>query len=509
MDPFLHYINADLYTRDDAPGEGDGGAEGAEGDEGGSAPAGAFGVPTEAELAVINERCALAPQVAEALFRWSFEISNNWVDSHGTWMDKSSLDNYRRAANTGRGVPYLRHHDVATDEMGRVFRGDLRNEGSRTPQTPDGAVPLARDLFRPQSNAYRLIETAYTRRDLAGAPDLIARLESGISASNSIGFGVYTPAAPGSMLECDICGIDLFQRAADGWGYACPHLPGVETEIQRGDGDEAVAVAVIATARVRNAVQREASGVYLGSTPGTYTLADRAAVLFQAGQIGEKAARQFEDIHRLVRGAVVGDRRLVIDMGRSRPASGTGSDPRPASTGETEMDTSALLARVREVLAGDADRLAALELTDAAGDPVQALYRVMCGEVDDERRERQAAEAKAEAIKAQVLKRVGAQNGEDVAAALDRVMALAQLGEGARDRLIEGLLVEMTRAGIEYEAESQRAIAERLTPQEIEAQTAMYKRTADARHTPGRVSDPSAAGRNGTPQRRPDPALVS
>lgn len=492
-DPFIHYIAAD---RVDAPADGDAGA-------------GAFGQPTAADIKAINARCALTPQEADALFVWSFEISNNRVDSHGTWMDATSLRNYARQANGDRGVPYLRHHDVYTDEMGRVFRGDLI-EGGDMPAMPKGALPLARDVFgRGDRTLRRLVETAYTRRDLDGAPDLIARLESGISASNSIGFGVYTPASPGGMLRCDICDVDLYERV-DG-RLVCPHAPGWETEVEIGRGEERQTVAVIATAAVINATQREASGVYLGSTPATFTLADRAAALYADGRLDEKTARGFEDMHRLLRGTVTGRTHAIIDMGRGATVPSAEEPPSAGQTGAREPigDRAMDDMTARTLIGGDADLLAAYELEDRA-DPGAALHRAHVAVAASARKDAADARAATEALRSTLAARIGQADGESLAAALDRVMAHAELGRGARDRLIDEMLAQMTRAGLPYTADTQRAIAERMTIAEIEAQTAMYKSTADQAFTPGRVSDPDVASRRASAAApRPNPALVS
>jgi len=517
--PFLHFINAVRVTADDGA---------------------ASGTPSTSDLAQINGRVALVEQRAEEIFVWSFVISTNLVDSYGTWMDRSSLENYKRQANEGRGVPYLRHHDTWQDEMGRVFRGKLVEGDVVEPTAGSGVIPLARDVFRKPEKERSLIETTFTRRDLEGAGDLIARLESGIAASNSIGFDVYTPASPGSMLECDICGIDLFTRSSDG-GFFCPHMPRVVYEVARGSGDDAETVTVMATARVVNATQREASGVYLGATPGTFTLADRAAALFDAGKLGKREARAYEEMHQLTRGYIVGGRQAHFDMrgagktndddpttavsvaadadraAKEPPAAagavagedtrGAGGTHREESGGMTQAIQTEEIDRVRAALKGDQDRLAALELVDTA-DPIAALYRIMADEVVREKDARVAAEGAVDAVKRKVGERIGAEDGEDLTAAIDRVMALAKLGEGARGRLVDELIRQMTRAGLAFDEAAQKKIAERLAPEEIEAQTAMFKATADSRLSPGRVSEPSLEHRNGgAPAARPDPSL--
>lgn len=486
--PFEHRLNAERVE----PAEGS-----------------AFGQPEAADLTTINSRVALATQRAEDLFVWGFTISNNLVDSHGTWMDPTSLRNYERQANTDRGVPYLRNHNTYSDEMGRVFAGELRDLGDYTPpRTAAGSLPTARDTFREHGRELQLVERAFTRRDIAA--DMVARLESGISASNSIGFSVYTPASPGSLLECDICQVDLFRIENGTW--LCPHMPGIGYEVKRGEETHHV----IATARVVNATQREASGVYLGSTPGTYTLADRAASLFKDGRIGERDARLYEEMHRLTRGYVTGQTATIFDLGRTKntdasPDDGRGAAPAAAHHQELENHMNELAPRVRELLGSDQDRIAAYELAGGDRDPLAALHRVLTDEATGARAAQAEAQARADAIVRQVSTRLQAADGEPLATTLDRVMTLAELGRGAHARLVDEMLRQMTRAGIKLDDEgtaAQREIAGRLTPAEVERQTELFKATADGVITPGRVSDPAAPGRDTTPANRPDPASV-
>lgn len=476
-------------------------------------PAGStFGQPGDADLATINSRVALATQRAEDLFVWGFTISNNRVDSHSTWMDPGSLRNYESQANTDRGIPYLRNHNTYSDEMGRVFRGELRDVGDYTPpRVPTDGLPTARDTFREHGRELQLVEWAFTRRDIAA--DMVARLESGISASNSIGFSVYTPASPGSRLECDICLLDLFARVDGNW--ACPHMPGIAYEVKR---DEK-AFNVIATACVVNATQREASGVYLGSTPGTFTLAERGASLHREGKLSERDARLFEEMHRLTRGQVTGHAITTFDLGSTKnqnspPAEGRGAGPAsepPAPIVPQEHTMNELATQVRALLGSDQDRVAAYELAGGDTNPLAALARVHADEVQAARAAQAEADARADAIVRQVSTRLQAADGEPLATTLDRVMTMADLGRGAHGRLVDEMLRQMTRAGIKLDeaaTTAQREIAGRLTPAEVERQTEMFKATADGAITPGRVSDPVVDGRTPAPANRPDPASV-
>lgn len=459
--------------------------------------------PTDGELAAINERIALTPQKAEDLFAWQFVISNTEVDSHGTWMDASSLQNYARQANTGRGVPYLRHHNTDTDERGRVFAGALV-ETSVVDQAVAG-VQTARAAFRPHGPSLSLVETAFMVRGLTldgtANDDLIRNIEAGVSASNSIGFSVYTPVSPGSFLECDICEQDMFARGPDG-KYVCPHQPGVDYEVER----SAQKYHVIATARVVNATQREASGVYLGSTPGTYTLAARAHEAFTAGQATERESRLLEDVLHLQRGMVTLGRPVatwsiptaVTSAGTAIPITATPlENERDTDTQGDDMENEQIVARVRELLSDEPDRLARLDLADVStdSDPVGALYRVLEDELAEAIADRDAVDEARQEFARTVRERLTIDDGEDIAAGIDRLMAEVEIGREFRGDLVAELLRQMTRAGLDYDEAEQKSLAERLTVAQIRAQTAMFRETANRLYPPGRVTEPQVETR--------------
>lgn len=473
--------------------------------------------PTDDELAAINERIALSPQAADDLFVWSFEISNNAVDSHSTWMAPTSLRNYEAQANGGRGLPYLRHHDVRQDERGRVFAGRLVDGAD---DAPGGAIPLARDVFaRAAGGPMRLVETAFMVRGLTlngtSNDDLIRNLEAGVSASNSIGFSVYGPGGGGRM-ECDICGIDLFSRTPDGT-WACPHTPGVDYEVERGEDEERVHV--WATAAIVDARQREASGVYLGSTPGTFTLAARAHDLYEAGTFGEKAARRLEEMLELQRGVVTVGRpeRLYVVGADVAPVtaasrslgtaasdtSTTAENGRDEHTQGDDMDLTEVVNRVRELFGDDPDRLAALELADASleADPVGALYQVLDGELSEAVADRDELADGFQEFKRVVRERLGLADGEDIAAGIDRVMADVAVAREFRGDLVDELLRQMTRAGLQYDADVQRSLATTLTVAQLKGQADMYRETANRLFPAGRQTEPDVQQkpRNGAP----------
>jgi len=466
--------------------------------------------PTDEELAAINDRIALTPQVADDLFVWSFVISNNSIDSHGTWMDRSSLENYAAQASGARGVPYLRHHNSYTDERGRVFNGELFDTVS-VPEQPQGAdpsrvIPTAREVFRPITESLTLAETAFMLRGLTlnGTPndDLIRNLEAGVSASNSIGFSVYVPTAPGSYLECDICEQDLFAKDGEGH-YLCPHYPGVDYHVYRDD----VEYHVVATARVVNATQREASGVYLGSTPGTFTLAARGRDLYETGRASKRDARMMEDVLHLQRGMVTMGR---PEVGYSLPAAvttptgaiGVGTAIPDTATPATEgreslavgddMGHDDVVARVRELLGTDPDRLAAVELADVSleTDPVGALARVYDDELAEAIADRDEATETHQEFKRVVRERLALADGEDIAAGIDRVMADVAVAREFKGDLVAELLRQMTRAGLKYDEAEQKTLGENLSVAQLRAQADMYRDAGNRLYPPGRVTEP-------------------
>lgn len=482
------------------------------------------GTPSDDALAAINERCAITPQEADQIFTWWLEGSNNAVDSHGTWMDhETTLRNYMQDVSDGAGVPYMRNHatggwsSAAQDPHGRLFDGVLV-EGPAPAAANDDGPQLAREAFgRTPKKMVRALMQAYMRRGIVvnGQPNdgLIGNLEAGVQRSNSVGFSVYSTMARGSSLECDICAVDLFERGDDG-DFVCSHMPGLDYQVARagGGGDtQAERVHVIATAKIVGARLREVSGVYLGSTPGTYTLAQRGHELYETGKLDERAARQWEEMHRLQRGTVTQAGVAIFDMGKAgrMPAA-------PSSTGGSDVTKGTqddLATRIRTALADNVDRVAAFELALDGGnaDPVAALVRMATDEVAVAEKARVAAEqAKGATVKA-LRERLSAAEGEPLLDAVDRLAGLAELGRGAKDRLIDEALRQMTRAGLGYDAAKQRGILDRLEPDEIEEQTTMFKSQADGNLAPGRTAPNSAKPKAGDKRasQRPNVALSS
>lgn len=464
-----------------------------------------IGQPNSVQLGEINKRMPLVGDLAaEDLFVWAIQAGNSLTHAYYMWLDESSLRRMAAGANAGRGYPYLRNHNHYSDPHGRVYGAVLREDGS-IPLSPavDGVAPLARDVLNPGGKLVRLFEAVYIPRGLTvngiANDDLIRNLETGVQASVSLGLGLYNPTDPGARVLCDIDGADMFRSDWD----LCPHFPGSEYEIMLGKGDDAKKTSVISTGRVVNAGQNEVSGVYLGAVPDTFT--ERGRQLFAAGLLGMKDARRIEDDYRLARGTIAGDRQTIVDIGRKAPVADTKNGRRPGKVdGSGPMSGDEMLARVRELLAGNPGRLAALELHDPDADPLNALVRALDGEVETERRRAEELTATHAEWKRREAEWLELSDGETVDAGRKRKDELAKLGEAMFEKAVDEYLRQRTRAGLTAD-ENAKAMAKRMTPSEIEAETLALKTAADRQYGPGRATEPTLEPRHpekGTPVRR-------
>lgn len=473
----------------------------------------AAGTPNDAQLAAINERMPLVGTLsADDVFVWPIQAINSRTYAYHMWMDKSSLKNFVDGANSGRGYSYLRNHNQGEDPHGRVFAGVLRDDGpSEALKPPAGTIPFARDVMRDPGNVLRVYEVIYMPRGLVinghSNDDLIRNLETGVQASNSVGFGVYSPLEPGSRVECDICGVDMFRSSYDD----CPHFPGLDYEVKLGQGENDPKSVVTATARVMNAQQNEVSGVYLGAVPDTFT--ERALALHRGGLMSLKDARRIEDTYHLTRGRIVGDAQTIIDMGRgavqyhgiptgaSVPATNSvqhGGQPSAEIDNKTGGESmQEMLARVRELLAGDPGRLAALELHKPEAEPLAAFAKVFEAEVDDERARAETALATHAAYQKAESEWLALAEGETVAQGRARKDGMAELGAKMFERMVGDYLTQRTRAGLPAD-EAAKAVAGQYSPDQLEAETKALKAAADKLYGPaGRVTEPTLENRPG------------
>lgn len=452
------------------------------------------GEPTDAMVQAINSRFALRPMEASEVFVWPIQAVNNLTTAYHFWMDRTSLVNFDARANTGAGISYLRNHNQGEDPHGRVFAAKLFDDGEYVaPKLAKGAVPLARDVFRPKGSdrVLRLIEMVYMPRGLTinghANDDLIANIEAGVQASVSIGFSYMSPQEPGSSFIDDITGLDLFRSGTD----QVPYFPGVDYEV---DGPNGKKMVVTATARVVGAQQNEVSGVYFGAVPDAYV--ERGAALFREGRLALTDARRIEETMGLRHGLLVGDLRTYSLPAAPATAAGepriVHEDDAAAVGGDAVATTDTGLSRLRELVGSDAARWADLELEGVEADPIGALVTLHRREIDEARAQGEALGAAHEALKAELAERLGLAEGETLADGIGRLKALAATGEAVRGELIKQLFVQMTRAGMPpADEDSERELIASWTPDQLRAKTEAYKRVADQQIQPGRVSEPA------------------
>lgn len=465
-----------------------------------------FGTPTDAQMAELRRRGIILDEgiLAEELVTWTIQAINNITHAKNMWMDETSLRNFLARASSGRGIPYLRDHNSRNGTTGRVYAGELVNDGPAPAATAvEGMVPTFRDLFRDPSDVLRLYEQVYMLRDGTEEERAhVAKIRAGVQASNSVGFGVYGPLEPGSSIECDACKVDLFRVDYE----TCPHYPGLEYEVNVAgpDAEAAELVTALATARVINAQQDEVSGVYLGAVPDTFT--ERGRALFRAGLMSTSQARRAEEIYRLTRGRIVGDERSTSLPTRAPAGGHTGVPAGGAQTKRSEhVKAEDLLARVRE-LAGSPERVADLELHGLDEDPIRALVSLHEAETAELKRAAEDAKAAHEALKAKLVERLEAREGETLDQALDRWAEGMKIAGQVRARLEEEYFRQMTRAGMPPDQEEQRALMAGWSLDQIERQTKRLKDLADSSLKPGRISEPRLDDRHGDGENPKTPA---
>lgn len=157
------------------------------------------------------------------------------------------------------------------------------------------------------------------------------------------------------------------------------------------------------------------------------------------------------------------------------------------------MENSEVVARVRELLADEPDRLARLDLSDVTveSDPVGVLYRMLEAELAEAIAARVAADEARQEFARVVRERLTLDDGEDIAAGIDRVMAEVEIGRQFKGDLVDELMRQMVRAGLEFDEAEQRQLADQLSIAHIKANTNMYREAANKLFPPGRVTEPT------------------
>ena len=214
------------------------------------------------------------PDNAQSDERYEFgaEISNDLLDSYHSYMDESTLKNFRDDSKAG--VAFLEGHNNRLVNYGRTFGGRIQNLEDRK----------------------RVITDIYTIRDInfsgnmsfASTNDFIRAVEKNLVNDVSVGF--Y-----GGEFICDLCDRELF----DFWAWImddreteyCEHIPGATYENEDGKKE-------VATYTIYNANLSEVSVVYDGATPEAQ-ITKKARALYEGGALDRKAIYGINDLYNL------------------------------------------------------------------------------------------------------------------------------------------------------------------------------------------------------------------
>ena len=194
---------------------------------------------------------------------FAVEASNNRMDSYFTRMSKPTLENFLKDARAG--VSFQDSHRTRELGLGGTLDADLHEEG---------------DLVRLTADVYVM----------PGLPELdafIHRWRAGIARDVSVGF--Y-----GGKHICALCNRNI-------WSWDCPHIPGVEYDVETRDeqGNITSKRRAVAFAWIDGARLSEISAVYDGATPGCAILkAQREA---DAGRMTPDVANLLEGRYRGLR----------------------------------------------------------------------------------------------------------------------------------------------------------------------------------------------------------------
>src|SRR5438094_518134 len=188
---------------------------------------GTFGPePDAADLALINERYALAPLGAEALYVRRMVLANDALDRTYERFPPAVLE---RFAQTLPGKPVLVAHDKSELPIGVIYRA---------------AVRPAREG---EAGQYSLEAALYMRRTAANA-EVREQIDAGVIRAVSIGFRYDTRL-------CSVCGADYFD---------CPHDPGERIDGETGRQADGAIVYYTYAGDLARYEACECSLVYLG-----------------------------------------------------------------------------------------------------------------------------------------------------------------------------------------------------------------------------------------------------
>lgn len=244
-------------------------------------------------------------------FFFRAQVSNTRLDTHFTFMMRSSLQNFAREA--AAGVAFLPGHNTRHLPIGGSLTGELSEEGEQ--------ATLRADFYTLSGLQIGEVST----------DGLIAGIKGGLT--RDVSKGIH-----GGKWLCQICGLDYYRGR-------CPHLAGFSYEEEK-DG---VIRQMLCTVGVDDAHLSEVSAVFDGATPGA--MIEKVYELARSGALSVDDVRQAENVYRL--DAKVTQRMLALPALQKRHAGvdtrQSGQMPRKGATMGLEAFTSEELGRLREV----------------------------------------------------------------------------------------------------------------------------------------------------------------
>jgi len=222
-------------------------------------------------VGLINSNQAQNPLSPEDIYVFRMQLSNQNIDSYGTRMGLSSLQNY--AADFTQGRSLMNSHRggggfLSQSELpvGRTFAA--RVVGNPLPEDADSTAQGGAAL-----QVYSYIQRGLQLTDIP-TDSVIKGIEGGTVRDGSIGFQM----AQGAQYRCGICGRDMLRDPE------CVHVPMADYG-KAGRG----------FAWVEGARAVEASLVYAHSTPGA--VIEKAIRMVETGQLTRMDAMALEDVY--------------------------------------------------------------------------------------------------------------------------------------------------------------------------------------------------------------------
>lgn len=374
---------------------------------------------------------------------FAIEASNNRMDAYFTRMAKNTLRNFETDAR--QGVSFQDSHLTRQLGLGATLDARLNEEGE--------LLRLTSDVFT-----------------MPGLPDLdafIHRFRAGIARDVSVGF--Y-----GGKHICALCNRSI-------WSWDCPHIPGVEYEVESRNeqGEVTSKQRQVAFAWIDGARLSEISAVYDGATPGCAILkAQREA---DSGRMTPDVANLLENRYRGLR----------LNAAHRRWA---GFDDELSKASERLIEASAKLKTIPaagEVVAKGVRAMAEKEKPEVTQPGVEPS-----AEADRASATAQPAEANEFERLVQSLTEVAglsAEVSQDIREVSTHLRQMVADGKAYRERVIDEALTAGVRLfGNEFDKDGTRALFGRADVDSIRKMTDQWSRSADKIFPAGRQSDDQA-----------------